>query len=1252
MTNMKLSRLLAPLLLVLGYAVSADAATLKVCTTGCPYTTVQAAINAASAGDEILLEEGHLYVEDVTLPVKAGAGPSAILTIKTGVSSTGVTQSLSRYPSANIRICPSTFVSAPDPIDGTTMNCSTRSPQDMTRIAKIRPATNNAYAIRPVATGTGTPVSYYKFQWIEVVANAYGGNSLIGLLNDTAPFTTGTTAMLPHHFTFDQVVLRGDPATGQFRGTQLDGAYETITNSFIYDIKAQGEGQAIWVNGPGPLTFINNFVSGGTEVFFTGGSGTQPSPIYTVGSSPAPSTTSFPVDRVTDLIVSKTVAVYSNTKTVSSISATNPAVVTTGTTHGLSSGWQVKIDGLTGCNSVWFGVPFTATVLSSTTFSINANCTTTASGGTVRTRAAAEISAIVGNVLTVTPALPVAPASGDEVKSSIVLTDMTIKNNIFTRPSTDRTTPILPTPASSSAAAFTTGGTLVAGSYAYRVEARMYTAQFVTARSGAATQTNTVTTTGSTGRVDVSWASVANAVDYLVYGRTPAGQDRYWVVTAPTTTFSDTGTAGTASSVNTSPNYWQVKNTFEIKVGRNALIEFNVIENSWVWGQAGPCVLLTATQQNIDAHSAVVRDIMFRNNVIRHCVQFFQFTGRDALSHESARSGGVTFDNNLWYDASSLYGGTSSSIVSAGGGPRQYPLRSTFDFLLRHNTMAYAPATSPGATMIFSNCEDYPTGITPSNESPSDNTDMTDNIFYTGQFFGFVSIGNASPNCGVGYSNNRMGLAPNGPLGTGSVLNTNVLAGGTCSAYSTSSTNMLCPTIATLESNTFTNTTSITGFQVKVSSPYHNVATDGTDIGANIAAITPGTNIAFSGDNSGSTDVTNPTVSVTAPTNGSTVSGSSVAFTATASDNVAVTSVQFKVDGVNLGVADTVAPYSTTFDSTLSSNGTHTLSAVASDAVGNTSSSSVNVTVSNAAGSSASVRTQSYQRLFVSDATANSYSSPSFDAAGAVRLWGTTFLVAPSVTTDGTVSRPPDLSFHVKWDVAGGSIAEVSEDRNISIFKASTTAPSIMHLNTATIGGTSAVRVVDNLGMEFGNGCSSVGVSTASTGRLCYDSTTQTFQQSLNGGAFATIGSGGGGGASGYSLHFTNSGSGGVLSPADSTTYLFGEMTSGYTSASYASGKIQIPTSGTITAVAWTIFSDGGTNASTENVSLYARINDTTDTTLTTTSNWSTVTSAVSGRATVSIAVTAGQFVMLKIVTPAWATNPTGLYIRGYFIVQ
>jgi hypothetical protein len=93
-------------------------------------------------------------------------------------------------------------------------------------------------------------------------------------------------------------------------------------------------------------------------------------------------------------------------------------------------------------------------------------------------------------------------------------------------------------------------------------------------------------------------------------------------------------------------------------------------------------------------------------------------------------------------------------------------------------------------------------------------------------------------------------------------------------------------------------------------------------------------------------DTTPPTVSITAPANATTVSGS-VTVSATASDNVGVVGVQFLLDGVNLGAEDTTSPFSATWNTTTASNGSHTLTARARDAAGNSASASVTVTVNN-----------------------------------------------------------------------------------------------------------------------------------------------------------------------------------------------------------------------------------------------------------------------------------------------------------------
>ena len=99
-------------------------------------------------------------------------------------------------------------------------------------------------------------------------------------------------------------------------------------------------------------------------------------------------------------------------------------------------------------------------------------------------------------------------------------------------------------------------------------------------------------------------------------------------------------------------------------------------------------------------------------------------------------------------------------------------------------------------------------------------------------------------------------------------------------------------------------------------------------------------------DAGGGGDITPPTTSITAPLNGATVNGTT-SVTASASDNVGVTKVEFYLDGV-LKSTDTTSPYAWSWDTTTATNGSHSLTSKAYDAALNVgTSTTVNVTVSN-----------------------------------------------------------------------------------------------------------------------------------------------------------------------------------------------------------------------------------------------------------------------------------------------------------------
>jgi len=130
-------------------------------------------------------------------------------------------------------------------------------------------------------------------------------------------------------------------------------------------------------------------------------------------------------------------------------------------------------------------------------------------------------------------------------------------------------------------------------------------------------------------------------------------------------------------------------------------------------------------------------------------------------------------------------------------------------------------------------------------------------------------------------------------------------------------------------------------------------------------------------------DTTPPTVSITAPSDGQSVS-QSIQIEANASDNVAVASVQFLVDGGSVG-STTTPPYAVNLDTTTLTNALHQISAIATDGAGNhTSSTAITVTVSNSTVSppASPVAYWSFDPAFVSGSTLLDQSGNSNNATG------------------------------------------------------------------------------------------------------------------------------------------------------------------------------------------------------------------------------------------------------------------------------
>ncbi|MGB6898577.1 MAG: immunoglobulin domain-containing protein [Candidatus Acidiferrum sp.] len=223
-------------------------------------------------------------------------------------------------------------------------------------------------------------------------------------------------------------------------------------------------------------------------------------------------------------------------------------------------------------------------------------------------------------------------------------------------------------------------------------------------------------------------------------------------------------------------------------------------------------------------------------------------------------------------------------------------------------------------------------------------------------------------------------------------------------------------------------------------------------------------NLATSGDftftTASGSDTTPPTVSISSPASGAIASGT-ITLTATASDNVGVAGVQFQVDNVNSGADDTVAPYTLALDTTKLSNGNHSLTAVASDAAGNhTTSAAVSITVVNLP-----VITSQPASQTVTVGQTATFVVAATGAAPLTYQWkknGTSIsgATASSYTTPATISANNGSTFQVVVSNAAGSTPSATVTLTVDTAAVAPTITSQPVNQTVTAGQTATFSVV------------------------------------------------------------------------------------------------------------------------------------------------------------------------------------------------
>ncbi len=186
---------------------------------------------------------------------------------------------------------------------------------------------------------------------------------------------------------------------------------------------------------------------------------------------------------------------------------------------------------------------------------------------------------------------------------------------------------------------------------------------------------------------------------------------------------------------------------------------------------------------------------------------------------------------------------------------------------------------------------------------------------------------------------------------------------------------------------------------------------------------------------------TAPTVTMTAPANGATISGLQ-AVNANASDAVSVSGVQFKLDGINLGAEDTAEPYSVNWDTTTAGNGTHTLSAVARNPAGLTATSSVSVNVQNVVPPPPPPPSMGHPILLITDPN-NAYTSYYTEilTAEGLKYYNTATLAQVNATLLGDydlaiLSEMPltnaQATMFSDWVTAGGKLIAMRPDKKLA----------------------------------------------------------------------------------------------------------------------------------------------------------------------------------------------------------------------------
>ncbi len=239
----------------------------------------QTALNSAVGGDIITLEAGATFEGNFTVPNK---GPQTPILITTNSVSTSL-------PAAGYRIKPSHESFLP----------------------KIRGQQLANWRVIPCLQFANGARDYI-FRHVMFMSNYWGDGNIVEAGNNNS--TLNQYSHMPDNLTFDQCWFHGDPVWGQKRCIYLNGKALSVTNCYFDEVFGVGQDAMCigGVNGAGPYTIVNNYLSGGAENLIIGGDDAVIKTATTFQASPAPTNLGGRLVSTADLSVDQWVAIMTN----------------------------------------------------------------------------------------------------------------------------------------------------------------------------------------------------------------------------------------------------------------------------------------------------------------------------------------------------------------------------------------------------------------------------------------------------------------------------------------------------------------------------------------------------------------------------------------------------------------------------------------------------------------------------------------------------------------------------------------------------------------------------------------------------------------------------------------------------------------------------------------------------------------------------------------------------------------------------